>query len=205
MKLIYSSMLFLFVLTHNLLSQTMQVKDETSNILMKVNDEGSVGSITLPSGSEPGTTLGKIYNENNALAFSGYRLVSFIGEAVQTSQILISASSTWHDIPGVSLSFTLESDRTLHLRASGSVKAGNDDGTAYFRFVINGVDMSAGESSGNQMIGVKNGWYTNWYMEGVYDVSAGAQTVKVQMKAGSAEIKQYQYSGYQAKLYVETY
>ena len=35
-------------------AQKMTVKDSDTNILMEINDEGTTGSITLPSGSAPG-------------------------------------------------------------------------------------------------------------------------------------------------------
>lgn len=63
----------LFIAT-NLFAQKMTVKDSEANVLMEVNDEGSVGSITLPQGTAPGTTTGKLYNVGGSLFWNGTAL-----------------------------------------------------------------------------------------------------------------------------------
>jgi hypothetical protein len=57
-------------------SQKMTVKDSDSNILMEVNDEGTVGSITVPSGTAPSTTTNKLYNVGGALYWNGNTLAA---------------------------------------------------------------------------------------------------------------------------------
>jgi len=50
----------------------MTVKDNSANVLMTVNDEGTEGSITLPaSSSAPGVTTNKLYNVSNILYWNG--------------------------------------------------------------------------------------------------------------------------------------
>ena len=73
MKKILSFMIsLLFVLQGY--AQKMTVKDSDDHILMEVNDEGSVGSITVPSGSSPGETTDKLYNVDGALYWNGSAL-----------------------------------------------------------------------------------------------------------------------------------
>ncbi len=55
-------------------AQKLTVKDSDTHVLMEVNDEGDVGSISLPSGSAPGTLAGKLYNVGGTLYWSGYAL-----------------------------------------------------------------------------------------------------------------------------------
>jgi hypothetical protein len=62
----------------NALIAQMIVKDDANpaNVLMQVNDEGTLGSITLPSGSAPGTTDDKLYNNGGILSWSGNPLAT---------------------------------------------------------------------------------------------------------------------------------
>lgn len=55
-------------------AQKMTVKDSDAHVLMEVNDEGDVGSITLPSGSAPGTPTYKLYNVSGTLWWNGSAL-----------------------------------------------------------------------------------------------------------------------------------
>ncbi len=55
-------------------AQKMTVKDSDSNVLMEVNDEGLVGSITLPSGPTPSITTNKLYNVSGGLFWNGTAL-----------------------------------------------------------------------------------------------------------------------------------
>jgi hypothetical protein len=57
-----------------LFAQKMTVKDADANVLMEVNDEGLVGSITVPSGSAPSTTAYKLYNVGGSLYWNGAAL-----------------------------------------------------------------------------------------------------------------------------------
>ena len=57
-----------------MLAQQMTVKDSDTNVLMQVNDEGSVGSISLPAGSAPASPGGKLYNQGGSLYWNGNEL-----------------------------------------------------------------------------------------------------------------------------------
>lgn len=58
------------VLSTFLYSQTVDIKDGSSNTLLQINDEGTTGSITIPSGAAPDSASGKLYNFNGALYWS---------------------------------------------------------------------------------------------------------------------------------------
>jgi len=65
--------MFLF---SGLISAQMTVKDSDTHMLMQVNDEGSVGSITVPSGPEPSTPTNKLYNISGSLYWNGSALAT---------------------------------------------------------------------------------------------------------------------------------
>jgi len=52
-------------------AQSVNVKDGDSNTLLQVNDEGTTGSITLPSLSSIDTSTGKLYNLSGSLYWNG--------------------------------------------------------------------------------------------------------------------------------------
>ena len=58
-------------------AQKMTVKDSDGNVLMEVNDEGTVGSIKLSSGgSAPATTTDKLYNVDGVMFWDGTDLTA---------------------------------------------------------------------------------------------------------------------------------
>ena len=63
--------ILIIVCSHVVFAQKMTVKDNKGNVLMEVNDEGNVGSITLPSGAEPMVTTNKLYNVGGVLYWNG--------------------------------------------------------------------------------------------------------------------------------------
>ncbi|MFC1569937.1 tail fiber domain-containing protein [bacterium] len=69
--------IFLFSISY----AQMTVTDSDTNVLMQVNDEGTTGSITLPTGSAPSTTTDKLYNISGALYWGGSMLTT-AGSAV---------------------------------------------------------------------------------------------------------------------------
>ncbi|MFC1569084.1 tail fiber domain-containing protein [bacterium] len=52
----------------------MTVKDSDTNILMRINDEGIAGSISMTAGAAPSSTLGKLYNQGGTLYWNGSEL-----------------------------------------------------------------------------------------------------------------------------------
>ncbi|MBN1779559.1 hypothetical protein JW948_00400 [bacterium] len=66
--------LIILILVVGIVSAQMTVKDSESNVLMQVNDEGTVGSISLSSGSAPSSTDDKLYNQGGTLYWDGSAL-----------------------------------------------------------------------------------------------------------------------------------
>ncbi|MBN1782245.1 tail fiber domain-containing protein [bacterium] len=52
----------------------MTVRDIDNNLLMQVSDEGTAGSLSLPSGGDPSVTANKLYNKNGSLYWNGSEL-----------------------------------------------------------------------------------------------------------------------------------
>lgn len=69
-KLLFFTLL-LMVFTSAAMAQKMTIKDNSANVLMEINDEGTVGSITLPQGAAPGVTANKLYNVGGTLNWNG--------------------------------------------------------------------------------------------------------------------------------------
>jgi hypothetical protein len=111
-----------------LFAQKMTVKDSDSNVLMEVNDEGAVGSITVPSGSAPSTVTDKLYNVGGKLFWSGNAL-GFAGSAggwTNEGGVVHTVSST--DKVGIG---TLTPELNLSIQSGGIIAGGTfgDDTT----------------------------------------------------------------------------
>jgi hypothetical protein len=69
--------ILIFVSIQFVYAQKMTVKDSDTNILMEVNDEGTMGSITLPdTNAVLSSETNKLYNLNGALIWNGTALVT---------------------------------------------------------------------------------------------------------------------------------
>ena len=83
------------------LAQQMVVEDLDANILMEVNDEGTVGSITLPQGTTPATTSDKLYNVGGVLQWNGSALIP--SQTGQDGKVLTTngTNTAWkiHNVP----------------------------------------------------------------------------------------------------------
>ncbi len=64
-------LLFVFFIYGMSCAQNVEIKDTDDNILMRVEDEGSSGSIYLNSGTTPLSTLNKLYNVGGVLRWNG--------------------------------------------------------------------------------------------------------------------------------------
>ena len=74
-KRLFPTILVLLAIQAN--SQKMTVKDSDNNVLMEVNDEGTVGSIVLDDSTvAPTTTTNKLYNVGGSLHWNGSALAS---------------------------------------------------------------------------------------------------------------------------------
>ena len=105
--------MFLF---SELISAQMTVKDSDTNILMQVNDEGSVGSITVPSGSAPSAPTNKLYNISGSLYWSGEALATSGSAGGWTDDGGILRLTTGTDNVGIG---TSSPGARLHLKGTG--------------------------------------------------------------------------------------
>jgi len=77
MKKLIPLIISLFVFTGIALAQKVTVKDTSSNVLLEINDEGKVGSITIPDTTDaPAATTNKLYNIGGSLYWNGSTLGS---------------------------------------------------------------------------------------------------------------------------------
>jgi hypothetical protein len=107
------------------------------------------------------------------------RPVLRLGSAMQSAN-LQTTGGTWVDIPGLSISFTINEDRTIHMSALGSVSQVNGNqasGHCGFRFVVNGTPYGD-PTWGDQIVQVYN--WTAWHTERHLPLVAGTHNVKVQ-------------------------
>ncbi|MFC1785984.1 hypothetical protein ACFLZA_01300 [Candidatus Neomarinimicrobiota bacterium] len=123
------------IITNLIIAQSVEIKDTDTNILMGVNDEGSTGSITLPSGGTPNPTTNKLYNEGGTLKWSGAALGTSMGGRISLSH------STAYQAPTdgfVTAYGSTAIDGTLYLFLSststfGTIASFSDYGTSFDR------------------------------------------------------------------------
>lgn len=173
--------IFLFTLASTAFTQKMTVKDIDLNVLTEVNDEGTIGSITLPSGSAPGTTTNKLYNASGALYWNGLKTTLYVGYMYTTGSAS-NSSGTWTDT-GVTFEFSLPSDKMVNLRASGTVWGSGSSDVAAFRFAVNGTPYGD-TNSGDRLVSCGQ-VYGSWYLERPISLTSGAHTAKVQFRRSS--------------------
>ncbi|MBN1782240.1 hypothetical protein JW948_13995 [bacterium] len=140
-------------------AQKMSVKDNNSNILMEVNDEGTVGSITLPSGSAPSTTTNKLYNDGGALSWNG----SALGTGGWTDAGTVVRLTTGTDKVGIgddSPTYSLDVAGKIGINDTQVLFLPDQAGTAYAgTFIVGngGTSLSHGgvnESQFNTALGI---------------------------------------------------
>jgi len=127
MKKILFPAIFVLV-AHAGFTQTMTVKDSDSNLLMQVNDEGTVGSITLPAGSAPSTTANKLYNVSGSLFWNGTALGTSGSAGGWTDGGVNVYTTTSTDKVGIGTSspeFKLSLDDDGGILAKGTYGSGN--------------------------------------------------------------------------------
>jgi len=70
-----TTVIILLICTSLCFAQKMVVEDLDTNVLMEVNDEGTVGSISLPQGTTPSEVSDKLYNVDGVLQWNGSALI----------------------------------------------------------------------------------------------------------------------------------
>jgi hypothetical protein len=122
-RIVFFGMIMFACATAALAQDSLTVKDGDGNVLMQVNDEGTVGSITLlPGIVAPGTVTNKLYSVNDSLFFSGV----FLGGP---SPWTVSGSDIFYNTGNVGIG-TAGPGAIIHVEQSGSARS---DGT--FRFI----------------------------------------------------------------------
>ena len=150
-------------------SAQMTVKDSDDNVLMQVNDESTVGSMTVPSsGSAPSTTTNKLYNVSGALYWNGSELGTAGSAGGWTDNGTVVRLSTSTDKVGIG-----DNTPTYTLDVGG--KIGINDyqviylpDQSYFGGTLyignGGLSLTSGEGMSNTAVG----WYT------MYDNTTGS-------------------------------
>lgn len=106
-----------FMLAPFCLAQDFTVSDGQNNILLKVNDEGASGSITLPANSAPSATpIDKLYNQAGALTWGDAQLG--LGWSRSGTNVTL---ATMGDKVGVGVSAP---DATLHVNGQVKITGG---------------------------------------------------------------------------------
>ncbi|MBN1782602.1 tail fiber domain-containing protein [bacterium] len=118
------------ILASGLVYGQMTVRDSDSNVLMQVNDEGSTGSISLPSGAAPSSPSGKLYNQSGILYWDGSALGTAssaagwtyngttVGRTATSDRVQIESSN--YDMVRLISTRTTDWNSMLHLYASSA-------------------------------------------------------------------------------------
>ncbi len=137
-----------------LFAQKMTVKDTDAHVLMEVNDEGDVGSITLPSGSAPDTPTYKLYNVSGTLWWNGSALGTAGNAGGWTDDGTVVRLATGTDKVGIGISSPNNQFQT------SDALVGSDDGSAgggYFYPISSVVNNAGGNDTG---VGYGFGYFT---------------------------------------------
>jgi hypothetical protein len=103
-------------------SQKMTVKDDDNHMLMEVNDEGTMGSISLPdTNAALGSQANKLYNLNGSLIWNGNPLVSGRASIVDAGLRMVTTSGGM-----ATVNFTADAFTTapVHVAATAQFNSG---------------------------------------------------------------------------------
>lgn len=93
-------LIILITLAGFVFSQSVEIKDSADNPLITINDEGTTGSITLPSGGALGTSDNKLYNNSGALYWSGSAVNTGSGGGYSVGDFVHGGIVFWLDETG---------------------------------------------------------------------------------------------------------
>jgi hypothetical protein len=141
-----------------LFAQKMTVKDSDTNVLMEVNDEGTVGSITLEdSTAAPSVATNKLYNVDGSLYWNGAALGLSGSAGGWTDEGENVYTTAWNDKVGIGTStpeFRLSLDYDGGIIAKGAHGSGNTltttgSGTRLIWYPKNAA-FRAGDANGSE-------------------------------------------------------
>ncbi len=124
----FSISLFLF-LSLPLFAQSVDIKDGTSNTLLKINDEGNAGSVILPPLSSITDPAGKLYNLGSVLYWGSTALGSSGSAGGWTSTTGKVYNTTLTDKVGIGTNNPLS---VLHLRTQDNWRPSSGNGWGDF-------------------------------------------------------------------------
>jgi len=102
MRFIYLIIFVVFFISAETLAQKMTVKDSDDNVLMEVNDEGTVGSITLKNATvAPSVITDKLYVLNGILYWNGTALGAAGNAGGWTDDGMVVRLNTISDMVGI--------------------------------------------------------------------------------------------------------
>jgi hypothetical protein len=129
----------------------------------------------------------------------GFPVCIFIGCAQQTTNVTV--SSTWTDITGASLNFTLQNAKYVDCRAFGSVP--RPDFAIGFRFVIDNIPY--GDPQFGEMSSSGAGAWDPWYMERIEPLASGNHNIKIQIRGDGYPFLYSNVEYFTARLFVQAW
>jgi len=159
---------------------SLDASDGSPTDAVSVDNNGDVGIGT----TQPTAKLDVRGNISN----DGFPVCAFVGQVYQQGN-LSGTYSTWIDVPGISIDFSLTTSKQIDIRATGS---GYFNGPVYLRFVVDGTPYGHPDH-GDCAVG---GTYmvTSWYVERVIPLSSGSHDVRLQLQTpDGASISMWDY------------
>ena len=135
--------LTVILITNYSFSQSVEIKDgdPSPNTLLQINDEGSTGSISIPSGSAPGDPAGKLYNDGGTLKWSGTTLAT--GSSLWT----LSGGDVYRSSGNVGIGISTPSSRLSVNGVGNPSSAIHGESTGEFGTGVRGLGSSSDVSN----------------------------------------------------------
>jgi len=171
---------------------SLDASDGSPTDAVSVDNNGDVGiGTTQPTA--------KLDVQGGNITVDGFPVCIFIGYAQQTDNITV--SSTWTDITGASLNFTLPNAKYIDCRAFGSVPRPNF--AIGFRFVIDTIPY--GDTPFGEMSSSGAGAWDPWYMERIVPLASGSHIIKIQIRGDGYEFLYSDVEYFAARLFVQAW
>ena len=186
---------------------TIDFKDDVGNSLITITDEGTNGSITIPSGSFPTTTTNKLYSNGGALFFGNVKLtttgatsINGLSDAIYDGSSLFLGSGAGSNDDGTTNKNTAVGLNALNHNITGSENTAHGYEALFWNSgsenTAIGINALFNNTNGDNNVGV--GARANFYNQG------GSNNTMIGFRAGegpSAHTKSGSiFIGYQAGL-----